>query len=84
MCQRHRFETEQLPKAKAKGWPTIIDFDALPERVTRLKAVLQRVIYNRDSSMFWQEVKEEIEKEGSRKVTGIGGQFVAFEKSQPG
>lgn len=84
LCQRHRFETHQLPKAKANGWPTDINFAAIPDRVIRLKSLLQQFIVNRETSPFWREVREEIEKEGTRKVTGIAGQFMAFEKSQPG
>jgi hypothetical protein len=35
-------------------------------------------------SVFWREVKKEIQKQGSRTVTGVKGQFASFEKTQPG
>lgn len=34
--------------------------------------------------IFWRELKKEIKKQGSRTITGVKGQFFAFEKTQPG
>lgn len=84
MCQRHQFETTLLPKAHAKGWPTHIDFAGLPARVTALRDKLEGYLSNKDTSLFWHELKKEIDKKGVRKVMGVAGQFNTFEKSQPG
>ena len=48
------------------------------------KEKLEKIISNKESSSFWGEISAEIQQGGSRKVTGIAGQFVAFDKSQPG
>lgn len=84
LCQRHQFEVDQLPKAKARGWPTRIDFDALPSRVEECKSQLANVINDKGTSALWLEINEGIKEGGSRKVTGIAGQYLAFDKSQPG
>lgn len=84
LCQRHNFETEQLPLARSRGWPTKIAFENVPRRIQRLRSALQNIVMNRETSSFWVELSEEIKQAGSRKVTGIAGQFVAFDKSQPG
>ena len=84
VCQRHVFENEQLPLARSKGWPTSINFDRLPDRIAGFRNELLRVIHKERRSVFWDELKAEIEQGGSRKVMGIAGQFVAFDKSQPG
>lgn len=38
----------------------------------------------REESLFWGEVKGEVEKLGSRAVVGVKGQFDSFGKTQPG
>jgi hypothetical protein len=43
-CQRHRFESESLPRAKEQHWPTEIDFKAVRRRVEALEPELQGVI----------------------------------------
>ena len=84
ICKRHNFESTLLPQAQEKGWPTRINFSVLSTRVERFKHIVERIIADRDRSEFWREVREQIDKDGTRKVTSISGQFVAFEKSQPG
>ena len=44
MCQRHRFESETLPEAERKGWPKVIEWTALGERVQKMKKELQALI----------------------------------------
>ncbi|KAG2144598.1 RTC4-like domain-containing protein [Suillus clintonianus] len=39
---------------------------------------------SRARSDFWEEIKKQIKKQGSRAVTGVKGQFASFEKTQPG
>ena len=84
MCQRHRFEVEQLPKAEAHGWPKKIDFDHLPERVETLRKSLEAIIDDKDRSFFWKELKKSIENDGLMKSIGLAGQMNAFQNSQPG
>jgi len=38
----------------------------------------------KESSIFWNEVMEEVKQKGSRAVAGVRGQFENFEKAQPG
>ncbi len=84
MCQRHRFEVEQLPKAAAHGWPTKINFDRLPERVEALRTSLDMVINDKQRSVFWKELKRNIDKDGLMKTVGLAGQMNAFQNCQPG
>lgn len=38
----------------------------------------------RKGSVFWKEVVKNVRKEGSKKASGVRGQFSSFEKTQPG
>ena len=49
VCQRHRFESHQIPKAQAKGWPTKIDFGKVKPRVEALQAKLEALVLNKSS-----------------------------------
>ncbi|EJD07667.1 uncharacterized protein FOMMEDRAFT_73412, partial [Fomitiporia mediterranea MF3/22] len=84
MCQRHRFETQLLPTAEEAGWPTCIDFTALPKRVIALRQRLTGILHDKEKSVLWRELKQDIEKKGARKAMGLLDQFNTFEKSQPG
>lgn len=84
MCHRHRFEMEQLPKAEVHGWPKHIDFDNLPERVVLLKSVLEKVINDKEHSVFWKELERDIRKDGLMKTIGLAGQMKTFRNCQPG
>lgn len=44
VCQRHRFESHQIPKAQAKGWPTKIDFGKVKPRVEALRSKLEALL----------------------------------------
>lgn len=44
VCQRHRFETDLLPKAKRRGWPLSIDWAGLRSRIEALRERLQDII----------------------------------------
>ena len=44
VCQRHRFESHQVPKAQARGWPTTIDWERVPLRVRALRARWQAIV----------------------------------------
>lgn len=44
VCQRHRFESDWLLRAKELGWPTQIDFKDVCRRVQALQPELQGVV----------------------------------------
>jgi hypothetical protein len=99
-CQRHRFETVWLPRARAEGWPTKVDFADLRRRVERLEARLRSVLEDGDGEwmkedtgeeegprkrcLFWREMMAEVRKRGTKAAAGTGAQFASFEKTQPG
>lgn len=49
VCQRHRFESHQIPKAQAKGWPTKIDFGQVKPRVEALRFKLEALVLDKPS-----------------------------------
>lgn len=87
-CKRHRFEAHQIPEAIAKGWPTDINFGRVRERVENLNVGLAKLVRGeggaRNESIYWTTVIKEVQKVGSRAVSGVKGQFESFEKTQPG
>ncbi|KAL5536818.1 hypothetical protein ACEPAF_641 [Sanghuangporus sanghuang] len=84
MCQRHQFEMQLLPKARAAGWPTCIDFTTLPGRIHALRKHMTVLLRDKRKSIFWRDLKKDIDKYGARKTMGVTNQFDSFEKSQPG
>jgi hypothetical protein len=88
VCQRHRFEVHEVPRAQARGWPTSIDFGTVRQRVEKLGLVLEKLANRdskvRDESVFWKVVQEEVQALGSRVASGVKGQFDNFEKTRPG
>ncbi|RDB15822.1 hypothetical protein Hypma_003620 [Hypsizygus marmoreus] len=100
VCQRHRFESQILPEAEAKGWPKEIDWHELGGRVIRMRDALKGIVEDcgvaaecdeevieqgpRMRCVFWGEVMREVKAKGSRAVAGVRGQFASFEKTQPG
>ncbi|KAI1793474.1 RTC4-like domain-containing protein [Ganoderma leucocontextum] len=48
VCQRHRFERNWVPRARKRGWPTTIDWDALSGRISRLRRHLQAIVNDVD------------------------------------
>jgi hypothetical protein len=49
VCQRHRFESHQIPRAQAKGWPTKIDFGKVKTRVEALGSKLEALFLGKSS-----------------------------------
>lgn len=49
VCQRHRFESHQIPKAQVKGWPTKIDFGKVKPRVEALRSKLEALVSDKPS-----------------------------------
>jgi hypothetical protein len=44
VCQRHRFESVWLPKARKKGWKEDIEWEGLSERVRGFGKVLGEIV----------------------------------------
>ncbi|KIY64007.1 hypothetical protein CYLTODRAFT_324424, partial [Cylindrobasidium torrendii FP15055 ss-10] len=87
VCQRHRFESDLLPEAEAKGWPKEIEFDRVEKRVKQLRDDLKDLITDpeiRTNNRFWVEVMSEIKKKGALGATKMQNQFANFDKTQPG
>ena len=64
VCQRHRFERNWVPRARKRGWPTTIDWDALSGRIAQLRRQLQAIV---------DDVDEEFAPEVSGVGAGAGG-----------
>ena len=88
VCQRHEFEIREIPRARARGWPSSIDFNKVKKRIEGLAATLKKLVANADderkNSIFWRQVEKEVQNMGSRAAAGFKGQFDNFEKTQPG
>lgn len=100
VCQRHRFESQILPEAEAKGWPKQIDWTGLANRVEQMRTGLSAIVndpgesWDDDSDeeqqsprwrcVFWKELMKDVKEKGSRAAAGVRSQFSNFEKSQPG
>ena len=61
VCQRHRFERDWIPHARQKHWPTLINFNQVPERITRLKGALGAIV---------EDVDEVFAPDVARLITG--------------
>jgi hypothetical protein len=94
-CQRHRFETTWLPKAKAKRWPTSIDFADVRHRVEELEDRLRGFVdalredaldmeADNTRSVFWDELVSQVRQVGTNAASGVAAQFSNFEKARPG
>ncbi|KAJ6593384.1 RTC4-like domain-containing protein, partial [Mycena capillaripes] len=67
VCQRHRFESETLPEAEARGWPKYINWAGLKLRVVAMKEELQQVLEDPgDPIIYGNDDGEERQKDASR------------------
>ncbi|KDE03404.1 hypothetical protein MVLG_06120 [Microbotryum lychnidis-dioicae p1A1 Lamole] len=84
-CRRHRWETSVIPEGKARGWPTTIDWEALPKRVgaREFSDHLSQIIMQRKPSRFFDIAKREWEAKGS-KINNILSEFKSSEVELPG
>ena len=64
VCQRHRFERNWVPRARRRGWPTTIDWDALSGRIERLRRHLRAIV---------DDVDEEFTSEDLCPNSNVGG-----------
>ncbi|TFK39470.1 RTC4-like domain-containing protein [Crucibulum laeve] len=63
VCQRHRFESQILPEAEAKGWPKKIDWKSLGARIEQMKADLKMLIEDPGDDLELDENGDEIVRE---------------------
>ena len=85
VCERHRFESKLLPQAVRMGWPTNIDFDAVPKRLMKRKKDLEAILRKpKENSSFFREAMDEVAKVGIRVAESAMGQYATFERIQPG
>jgi hypothetical protein len=84
VCVRHRFETNDLPRAKEQGWPDTIDFDALPQRVRALAEPLGTILTNPETSKCFVKFRKVVKQYGTRRLSGIMGTYTFGHDSQPG
>lgn len=67
-CERHRLETNIWPIAQQEGWPRVIDFSQLPDRVRRLQGILGTllVLDERQDNEFFKPLIDSFEPGTSR------------------
>ncbi|KAF7351024.1 RTC4 domain-containing protein [Mycena sanguinolenta] len=71
VCQRHRFESETLPEAEARGWPKFIDWPRLKSRVLAMKRDLRLILADPgDPIVYGNNEEEEKRKNESPKNNG--------------
>ncbi|OBZ73608.1 hypothetical protein A0H81_05976 [Grifola frondosa] len=65
VCQRHRFENYQVPRAQRRGWPTQIAWEDVGARVEALQAQFEAIIEDVDEEFLpgatWKDDDEEDE-----------------------
>jgi hypothetical protein len=70
-CHRHSLESTQLPLAQSRGWPTSIDWDALPDRVKAMKAQLKEILEDpADCVPFATEGEDEMGRPVPERIRG--------------
>ncbi|KAJ2936028.1 hypothetical protein H1R20_g1066, partial [Candolleomyces eurysporus] len=53
-CARHRFETDEVPKAVSAGWPDHVNFFELAQRIKNIKVELEELLLDPEESQFFQ------------------------------
>jgi hypothetical protein len=84
VCERHRFEAKLLPQAAKAGWPTTIDFNAIPMRLMDRQDLFEGILKDPTTSSFFCESLEHVQAVGLRVAESAMGQYATFERSQPG
>ncbi|KAF7362322.1 RTC4 domain-containing protein [Mycena venus] len=71
VCQRHRFESEILPEAEARGWPKYIDWAGLKRRMLAMKRDLQQILGDPgDPIVYGDDDRKEKPKDASQRKKG--------------
>jgi hypothetical protein len=73
VCQRHRFESETLPEAEARGWPKYIDWAGLKDRVLAMKRNLQQILADPGDPIVYGNDDGEEENEAKQKHASQSG-----------
>lgn len=73
-----------IPKGVERGWPTEIDFDAIPKRLKRLRSKLYQFVENPKRSKFFRDAMQDVKDIGALAAMSAQGQLAAFERSRPG
>ncbi|KAJ7935204.1 RTC4-like domain-containing protein [Mycena leptocephala] len=73
VCQRHRFESETLPEAEARGWPKYIDWAGLKHRVLAMKRNLQQILADPGDPIVYGNDDGEEENEAKQKHASQSG-----------
>ncbi|KAF6763448.1 hypothetical protein DFP72DRAFT_1060601 [Ephemerocybe angulata] len=66
-CERHRYEAIEAPRARERGWPTVIDFEDLERRAKELTPELVAVTQALEDSIFFQLSKPTFAPGSSKK-----------------
>jgi hypothetical protein len=80
-CSRHRMESDIFPTAEREGWPMVLDFAALYERVLQLDHYLRPLLEFEltDRNEFYKEVMKSFAPGTSKAAaSSIGGQWHSF------
>ncbi|CCM02591.1 uncharacterized protein FIBRA_04694 [Fibroporia radiculosa] len=63
VCQRHRFESHQIPRAQRRGWPMQIDWDRVGARVEALMPQLRGIIDDVDEDFSLGSLEDDIDED---------------------
>ncbi|THH00643.1 hypothetical protein EW026_g1928 [Hermanssonia centrifuga] len=61
VCQRHRFESIQIPLAQQKGWPTKIAWEKLGKRIKSIKSRLQAIVDDVDEQFLPGHERQDVD-----------------------
>lgn len=84
VCAQHRDEASIIPDGVKQGWPTEIDFDALPERLRAFRRKLQKIVEEPTISQFFRKAMKDVAEMGALASMSSHGQLAAFERARPG
>lgn len=57
-CEQHRFESDHLPHTIRKGWPLLINFHALYDRICRLRPEIEEIMEEPNESRYFDIAKK--------------------------
>ncbi|KAJ7151058.1 hypothetical protein C8R46DRAFT_962904 [Mycena filopes] len=88
VCSRHNFETDLLPMAIERGWPTQLNLPDIERRLKEKKPIFEALINDWDlgeaglrfGNLFWTEAVVFSAKGNG----GIAGSITNFHRTQPG
>ncbi|KZT33098.1 hypothetical protein SISSUDRAFT_1037280 [Sistotremastrum suecicum HHB10207 ss-3] len=84
ICQRHRWESKDLPMAVARGWPQEIDFATLPDRVASFSDEISAIMENPWTSSFFVKCAELLISSAKSRAKRLGSTMALTRMMQPG